>query len=57
MLARATYAWGACLHAAGKTSDEIAAARQTLFAEVGLERLIPEVEAEIFAAAQSEPPH
>ncbi len=33
MLARATYAWGVCLHAMGKTPDEIAAARQALFAE------------------------
>ena len=57
MLARATYVWGACLHATGKTPDQIAAARRALFAELGLEQLLPEVLAEIWASAQSETMH
>jgi tetratricopeptide (TPR) repeat protein len=56
-LAGATQAWGACLHAAGKTPDEIATEHRALFAELGLERLIPEVEAEILAAARAETRH
>jgi hypothetical protein len=57
LLVRATFAWTACLGAMGKTPEEIARACDTLFAELGLEQLTPEVLAEITSAAQSQTQH
>jgi hypothetical protein len=57
MLARAIDAWHACLHATGKTPKENGATVVALFAEFGLEGLIPEVLAEIQASAQADTLH